>query len=90
MKEIKMIPVKSSQIKSVGYDAEANVLYLEFTNGVVYLYSSVPVKVYETLLIPTMSVGKYFYQEIKGKFEYKRTIYNVLLGKLQEPKEENQ
>lgn len=77
-----MNPVKSSQIKSVGYDSDNWILYLEFINGIVYEYYRVPIIAYESLLLPTMSVGKYFYLEIKGKYEYKKTDYTVLFNKL--------
>ena len=84
MNEIKMVSVKSSQIKSIGYDAETCLLYIEFLNGVVYQYGPVDVKIYNDMLVPTVSVGKYFYAFIKGQFAYKKTDYNVLFGKLRE------
>jgi hypothetical protein len=82
MANIKMVSVKSSQIKSVGYDAEKQILYLEFLNGTVYEYYKVPEKVHTDLLIPTMSVGKYFFAEVKGKFEYAKTSYQVVEDQL--------
>lgn len=72
MSLITMKPVKSSQIKSVGYDDVTQTLYIEFDNGAVYAYFDVPQKKYHDMLIPTMSVGKYFYAEIKGQHGYKK------------------
>lgn len=82
MNEVVMHPVKSSQIKSVGYDTGRKALYIEFENGAVYEYNDVPSDHYNQMLIPTMSVGKYFYAEIKGKFEYVKMPYAVVEGKL--------
>jgi hypothetical protein len=82
MGNITMQPVKSSQIKSVGYDKEAQTLYIEFLNGTVYMYSKVPLGTYTNLMVPTMSVGKYFFAEIKGKFEYEKLPYTVVDGQL--------
>jgi hypothetical protein len=84
MNKVKMVFVKSSQIKSVGYDSEKQVLYIEFLKGTVYEYYNVPATTYNALLVPTMSVGKYFFAEIKGKFAYKKTEYTVLFGTLHE------
>lgn len=67
-----MRPTTSSQIKSVGYDAAYQILYLEFLTGSVYRYLDVPARHYEMLITPTLSAGRYFGQEIKGKFDYEK------------------
>jgi hypothetical protein len=67
---IPMIPVTSSQIKSVGY--RDNTLFIEFTKGSVYSYANVPETFFEALK-KAESVGKYFASEIKGKFEFTKT-----------------
>jgi len=82
MKEIKMHPVKSSQIDSVGYDEPTMTLYIEFKKGSVYSYAEVPIEKYNSLLIPTMSVGKYFFAEIKGKYIYEKLPVYVKEGQL--------
>lgn len=71
---IKMIPVKSSQILSVGYDMKTETLYIEFHNWNVYEYKDVPVDVWQILTSPSTSVGSYFIKEIKpeGRYEYKK------------------
>jgi hypothetical protein len=83
MKEIKMITVNSSQIDSVGYDATTMTLYIEFKKGSVYSYANVPIEKYNAMLIPTMSVGKYFFAEIKGKFEYLKLSNTVVDKKIE-------
>ena len=44
------IPVTSRAIRSVGYDADARVLEIEFSRGRLYQYDEVPASVYEWLL----------------------------------------
>ena len=65
-------PVESSLIESIGYDAAAQVLEIEFKNasksGVkVYRYSDVPISAYECL-VSSPSIGKRFLSHIKDKF----------------------
>jgi hypothetical protein len=74
-----MIPVTSSQIKSVGY--ASNTLYIEFTKGTVYSYASVPESFFEALK-KAESVGKYFGSEIKGKFGFVKTDKLVVNSEL--------
>jgi ATP-dependent DNA helicase RecG len=64
---IKRIPVASSNIASVGYDAEKKLLEIEFHHGAIYQYFDVPEKVYEELM-SSPSQGAYFKNEIKSKF----------------------
>ena len=47
---MKMIPVQSSMISSVGYDVAKKVLRVVFDSGAVWEYSGVPKKVYDDLL----------------------------------------
>lgn len=58
------IPVKSSNIISVGYDPSAKTLEIEFNSGV-YQYFQVPQSVADELLAAP-SVGKYFHANIKN------------------------
>ncbi|MGI5938045.1 KTSC domain-containing protein, partial [Methanoculleus thermophilus] len=51
--------VESTNIKSVGYDPEDEVLEVEFHSGGVYHYVGVPAEVYEGLL-NARSKGRYF------------------------------
>ena len=47
---MKRTPVKSSNIKSIGFDPEKRELEVEFSSGRVYNYSAVPVDVYDALI----------------------------------------
>ncbi len=69
--EIKRIPVASSNIAAVGYDKDAHVLEIEFHHGAIYQYVDVPEKVYEELM-GSPSLGAYFMNGIKDKFEYRK------------------
>lgn len=69
MNKIKMTPVVSSQIKSVGHDEDEQKLYVEFKNGRVYEYSNVPEYIY-TKLINNHSPGGYFTAVIRGMYDY--------------------
>jgi len=63
------VAVSSSNLASVGYDAESQILEIEFHNGGVYQYAGVPEEVYEGLLSAD-SQGKYFHANIKNNYPY--------------------
>ena len=65
------IPVSSSDLSSVGYDATSQVLEIEFNNGGVYQYFDVPQYAYDGLM-SAGSHGEYFGTEIKGVYRYAR------------------
>lgn len=56
--------VESSNIKSIGYDSENEILEIEFNLGVVYQYFGVPQNEYDTLMNAD-SHGRYFDRNIK-------------------------
>ena len=71
--------VKSSQLVSIGYDAEKQILEIEFKgNGVppcsVYQYFLVPSETHKAIMDEAVneggSVGRYFGKEIRGKFKF--------------------
>ncbi len=64
-------PVSSSNIRSVGYEVEAQMLELEFHSGGVYRYSGVPEVIYRGL-IRAASKGSYFHQNIKDRYSFIR------------------
>jgi len=66
-KKINRVGVKSSSIKSIGYDKESRTLEVEFSSGQLYRYHDFPAKAHSAL-IDADSVGKYFTQHIKPKF----------------------
>ncbi|MDY0039484.1 MAG: KTSC domain-containing protein [Desulforhabdus sp.] len=63
------MPVVSSNLVSVGYDAESMTLEVEFQRGSVYQYFDVPVSEYDQLL-SAASVGKYFCEFIRDCYRY--------------------
>lgn len=66
---IQRIVVASSNIASVGYDAEKRILEIEFHHGAIYQYFDVPKEVYDGLM-GAGSKGSFYMNEIKDKFEY--------------------
>lgn len=65
------IPVASSVIASVGYDATAQTLEVEFTSGSVYRYLGVPEQTYRALMAAE-SKGKCFNRHIRDSFGYEQ------------------
>lgn len=63
------IPVSSSNISAVGYDADDQTLEIEFTNGGVYQYANVPGGEYDGF-IASDSKGKYFHANIKNRYSF--------------------
>lgn len=66
---VRMIPVRSSNLSSVGYDN--GTLYIHFHTGFTYWYANVPIEIYQTLMA-TPHKGEYFHSHIERKFEYGR------------------
>lgn len=63
-------PVKSSNLKKVGYDAGAQALHIDFGRGV-YVFHGVPPEKHREL-VNAVSPGKYFAAQIRGKYEVKK------------------
>jgi len=61
--------VKSSNLKSIGYDQSSNILEVEFLSGGIYQYFKVPSQIYLELMKAT-SKGSYFHKNIKNKYKY--------------------
>lgn len=61
------ISVRSSNIRSVGYDLASSTLEIEFNSGSVYQYLNVPADEYEGLMNAS-SKGRYFNSNIKGTY----------------------
>lgn len=64
-------PVVSSNIQSVGYDENSQVLEIEFHSGALYWYYSVPQSVFNALM-QASSHGKYLHENIKGVYRYEK------------------
>jgi len=67
----KRTPVASSNIASVGYNAENKILEIEFHHGAIYQYFDVPKEEYETLMNAS-SYGSYFYHNIRDDYAYEK------------------
>ena len=63
------VPVRSSNIISIGYEEESQLLEIEFKTGRTYRYSSIPPHVYAALM-RSESHGKYFLQYISNTYSY--------------------
>jgi hypothetical protein len=69
---MKRTAVSSSNLASVGYDADAKILEIEFLDRSIYQYFNVPVTVYNGLM-GASSHGKHFHTHIEqGGYLYKR------------------
>ena len=66
---MKRIPVLSSNIASLGYDAATQTLQVEFLSGSLYQYFDVPQNVFEDFK-NAGSKGKYLAVQIKGIYRY--------------------
>ena len=58
-------PVKSTNVKSVGYDAEEKVLEVEFRNGGICQYGGVQPETYADVLVAE-SIGRFVSQVIRA------------------------
>ncbi len=63
------VPVDSTLLASVAYNASESILQLEFCDGTVYRYLAVAVGIYHDLLAAG-SKGAYFNHEIRSRFQY--------------------
>ncbi len=64
-------PVRSSNLRSVGYDSSTRSLEIEFRMGRLYVYSNVPEAVYDGLM-QAPSKGRYHHRHILGRYRYQR------------------
>ena len=67
---VEVNPVKSSNIKAIGYDEGKEILYIMFSTNVVYEYNPVKKHAYESLS-NAKSLGQFFYAFIKSNNLYK-------------------
>jgi non-canonical purine NTP pyrophosphatase (RdgB/HAM1 family) len=69
------LPVESSDLVSIGYDAKERVLEIEFKENRIYQYLDVEPDVYERFMRAD-SYGEYFFAHINKHYRYKR-VSNV-------------
>lgn len=65
------VPVESSSLASIGYEARTQTLELEYRNGRVYRYFDVPTAEYVALMTAE-SKGQQVNHRIKGSFAYEQ------------------
>ena len=68
---MEVIPVTSSNVESIGYDADSSTLQVEFKNGSTYQYFDVPKNIFIGLR-DADSVGGYLAARIKGTYRYSK------------------
>jgi hypothetical protein len=64
-------PVSSSNVSSIGYDADSQTLEVEFNNGAVYQYSGIPEYEYVGIMNAD-SKGKYLHSNIKNRYPFSK------------------
>jgi len=66
-----MVNVSSSNIESVGYSENDQIVCLRFLNGSLYIYKGVPKHEFEALR-DAPSVGSYLHRNYKNVYPYER------------------
>jgi len=66
---MKPVPVRSSSLAYVAYDSRRKILQVEFRDGTVYQYATVPVQTYHDLLRAD-SKGSYFNHCIRSCYPH--------------------
>jgi hypothetical protein len=69
---MKMKSVKSSVLKSIGYDSKAQILKIEFVSGDVYDYEGVPWYVVGQLL-SSDSLGRFYNHSIRDVYTFHKS-----------------
>lgn len=68
---LEMTEVQSSTVSAVGYDEVSGEMRIQFSNGTVYAYENVPVKIY-TDMLEAKSKGWYVSEYVKNKFPFRK------------------
>jgi hypothetical protein len=63
------VDINSTNIKSATYDTESQVLTVNFNNGGIYEYQSVPWELFAKFRMSD-SQGKFLNQHVKGKYSH--------------------
>lgn len=71
METMERTALRSREIAIAGYDPHCSKLEITFRSGGVYHYSEVPEEIFKRFL-SAPSQGKYFEENIKHKFPYRR------------------
>lgn len=68
---IKMLPVRSSNVDEIGYDAKERRLWIRFLDGSLYRYEDVPQSIWRSFKIAP-SKGRFVWQNVRDRYEYER------------------
>ena len=66
-----METVVSSNISSVGYDAQKKLAFVSFTSGTTYMYKDVEAKEFEDLLA-AKSIGSHLAKSFRAKYAFEK------------------
>lgn len=64
-------PVASTNIASIGYDADTETLEVEFANGSIYQYFNVPIGLNDQLMV-SASKGQFLNVYIRNAYPFSR------------------
>jgi hypothetical protein len=67
--KLEMIPVQSSMLRAIGYDAANQTFVAQFNNGKKYAYYGVPVAVFHNVR-DAGSVGEAFNRTVKPNYQF--------------------
>ena len=71
---IENLPCSSfSPVQSIGYEAQAKILKVNYKSGSIYIYFEVPGQIFKTLLM-THNIGKYLNSHIRGNYHYQKFL----------------
>lgn len=65
------LPVKSSNLKSIGYDESSSLLEVEFKDASIYHYFAVPINIFRGLMSAN-SKGSYLQDHVKDRYTYRK------------------
>ena len=65
-----MIPVDSTNIEAIGYDATRRELYIRFLGNRTYVYSDIPAELHDELM-RAPSKGSFLNRAVKNTYAYR-------------------
>jgi len=66
-------PVNSSNVESIGYDPENEIVFVKYSTQKVYAYKGVPEFEYQNLLC-SASIGSYLHRNYKNVYPCERVM----------------
>ena len=61
------IEIESSAMKAIGYNPEAETIYVRFNDGKEWWYSACPQQLWDELTMPGVSAGKFLNSVLRPK-----------------------